>query len=306
MKDLFRMPEGKVDMVLDTDTFNEIDDQFAIAYMLRSSDKLNCVGIYAAPFYNANSTGPADGMEKSYHEILRVIDLCGRSDIAGSVFRGSTAYLKDEQTPVESDAARDLARRAMNYTPERPLWVVAIGAITNIASALLIEPAIADRTVVVFLGGHARWWRDTIEFNMNQDIAAARVVFAKANLVQLPCAGVVSEFRVSEPELEKWLYDKNPLADYLARNTVREAVKTAEGHCWTRVIWDVVAIAWMLDRGKKLFMSCDRLPVLMPGYDGYYEKTPTGREEICVHHIYRDRIMTDLIDKLSNDPPVDR
>jgi len=298
---IFTPPEGRIDMVLDTDAYNEIDDQFAIAYMLRSQDRLNTLAIYAAPFTNARSSGPADGMEKSYAEILKVIGLCGRKDMEPRVFRGSAAYLPDERTPVDSDAARDLVRLAMEHTPENPLFVVAIGAITNVASALLIEPAAADRITVVFLGGHARWARDTIEFNMWQDVAAARIIFEKADLVQVPCVGVTDEFRISEPELEKWLYGKNPLADYLARSTVEEAVKTAEGRCWTRVIWDAVAVACLLDGGRKRFMSFDRLPVLMPGYDGFYEKTPIEREQIYVHHIYRDRLMTDLINKLTGE-----
>ena len=50
------------------------------------------------------------------------------------VFRGSDSYLKNEQEPVISDAAKDLAERANNYSPENPLYVIAIGAITNIAS----------------------------------------------------------------------------------------------------------------------------------------------------------------------------
>ena len=43
-------PKGKVDVVLDTDTFNEIDDQFALAYLIQSSEKLNLKAVYAAPF----------------------------------------------------------------------------------------------------------------------------------------------------------------------------------------------------------------------------------------------------------------
>ena len=59
------VPEGKIDVVLDTDAYNEIDDQFAIAYLLRSADKLNTKALYAAPFYNSHSNGPEDGMERS-------------------------------------------------------------------------------------------------------------------------------------------------------------------------------------------------------------------------------------------------
>ena len=69
-------PVGRtVDAVLDTDTYNEIDDQFALAYMVRSYDRIHVQAIYAAPFFNANSSSPADGMEKSYREILKLLSL---------------------------------------------------------------------------------------------------------------------------------------------------------------------------------------------------------------------------------------
>ncbi|MCL1796700.1 MAG: nucleoside hydrolase, partial [Clostridia bacterium] len=66
-------PLEKIDMVLDTDAYNEVDDQFALAYALLSPEKLNVKAIYAAPFSNDRSTGPEDGMEKSYDEIVRLL-----------------------------------------------------------------------------------------------------------------------------------------------------------------------------------------------------------------------------------------
>ena len=68
-----QVPEGKIDVVLDTDAYNEIDDQFAIAYLLRSQEKLNTKAIYAAPFFNSLAKSPADGMEKSFQEILLLL-----------------------------------------------------------------------------------------------------------------------------------------------------------------------------------------------------------------------------------------
>ena len=53
-------PAGKIDVVIDTDTFNEIDDQFALSYLIKSEDKLNLKAIYAAPFTNERSSGPKD------------------------------------------------------------------------------------------------------------------------------------------------------------------------------------------------------------------------------------------------------
>lgn len=132
-------PKGKIDVVLDTDTYNELDDQFALSYMMKNSDKLNVKALYAAPFLNDKSVSPKDGMEKSYDEILKLLTLLKREDLKAVTFKGSETYLTDEDTPVLSPAAEDLAKRAMDYTPEKPLYVVAIGAITNVASALLFE-----------------------------------------------------------------------------------------------------------------------------------------------------------------------
>ena len=56
----------KLNMVLDTDTYNEIDDQFAVTYSLLAQDRLNVEAIYAAPFENNKSKNYGDGMGKSY------------------------------------------------------------------------------------------------------------------------------------------------------------------------------------------------------------------------------------------------
>ena len=101
MKNL-SVPTHKIDVVLDTDAYNEIDDQFAIAYMLKNPEKLNVKAIYAAPFLNARSTSAGEGMEKSYKEIFKLLDLM---KIEMEVFRGSDRFLIDEKTPVISDAA---------------------------------------------------------------------------------------------------------------------------------------------------------------------------------------------------------
>lgn len=185
-----KRPEGKIDVALDTDTYNEIDDQFALAYLLSSPEKMNVKAIYAAPFHNEKSDGPADGMEKSFQEIHRILGLMGREELKERVFRGSRSYLADETQPVLSPAAEHLAGLAMQYTPQKPLYVAALGAITNVASAMLLQPEIRDRIVLVWLGGNAHWWPDNREFNLMQDVAAARVVFGSgAALVQLPLYG---------------------------------------------------------------------------------------------------------------------
>jgi len=294
------VPNRVVDVVLDTDTYNEIDDQFALAYLLRSPERIHPVGICAAPFWNSKSCSPADGMEKSYQEILKVLTLMERTELEPVVFHGSECYLPDEKTPVPSEAASWMAAKAGEYSPENPLYIVAIGAITNVASAILLNPeAMINNTVIVWLGGHALDWTDTLEFNLRQDIAGARVLFGcGVRLVQLPCLGVVSEFRTTKGELADWLSGKNPIADYLYQNTVREAESYAKGSAWSRCIWDVTAVAWLLNDDNR-FMRSYSIPSPIPQYDGQYSRRPDRHPIRYVYHVMRDAIFTDLFRKLS-------
>lgn len=292
-------PEGRVDLVIDSDTYNEIDDQFAISYAIHAPEKITVKAFYAAPFTNERSSGPADGMKKSYGEILKLLDLSGQSG-KYPVFMGSDRYLPGEQTPVVSDAAADLVQRAGRYSPEHPLYVVSIGAITNIASALLADPSVAEKIVVIWLGGNALHWPDNMEFNCKQDVAAARVVFSSgAPLILLPCMGVVSAFTTTGPELEYWLKGKNALCDYLVHNTVSAAEEYARGRVWSRVIWDVTAVGWLLNDQHRFML--DRLvPTPVPGYDHHYSADPSRPLCRMVYHIHRDALFADLVNRLSS------
>lgn len=300
MFERLKRPRGKVRVALDTDAYNEIDDQFAIAYALKAPERISLEAIYAAPFFNDKSNGPEDGMERSYDEILKLLRLAGREDMIPLVYKGSRRYLEGEETPVDSPAADDLISRARASTPEDPLYVVAIGAITNVASALIKAPDIAEKIVIVWLGGHALHWPDTREFNMYQDVAAARVVLnSGAPLVQLPCAGVVDRCAVTKPELEHWLSGKNPLAAYLAENTIAEADSYAAGKPWSRVIWDVTAIGWLLDSDSKMMQDrLERRPI--PGYDDHYGYDPRRPFMQYVWHINRDALFEDLFNRLTS------
>jgi inosine-uridine nucleoside N-ribohydrolase len=117
--------------VLDTDTYDEIDDQFALAYLLRASDVAEPEAICAAPFSKRSATSPADGMEKSFAEIERLLPRLEQKEFPH--FRGSDRLLGPAHEPVQSDAVTDLVARGMSATPAEPLTIVAIAALTNVA-----------------------------------------------------------------------------------------------------------------------------------------------------------------------------
>jgi inosine-uridine nucleoside N-ribohydrolase len=293
-------PKSCVDVILDTDAFNEIDDQFAIGYMMKKPERFNVKAICAAPFTNEKASTPAEGMEKSYDEILKLLSLMGMDDKKDMVYKGSESYLPDEQTPVESPAAAFMADLADSYSPENPLYIIAIGAITNVASAILKNPKMCDNCVLVWLGGHATHMPFAVgEFNMHQDIAGARIVFGcQIPLVQLPCNGVVDQFATTGPELRYWLSGKNALCDYLCENTVKEAESYAAGKPWSRPIWDVCAVAWIVNDGWQ-FMREKLIPAPIPEYDGYYAYDDHRHFIKYIYKINRDRLFEELFSVLA-------
>ncbi|PLT43642.1 Inosine-uridine preferring nucleoside hydrolase [Paenibacillus pasadenensis] len=235
-------PQGRARMVLDTDTFNEIDDQFALAYALLSPEKVSLEAVYAAPFFNELSSGPKDGMEKSYEEIERILSRFGLPT-DGYAFRGSERYLPGAEEPVDSPAARDLVARAQAMPDDEPLYVVAIGAVTNVASAILLEPSILRKIVVVWLGGHALHWPDANEFNLQQDVHAVRVLLdSGVPFVLVPCMGVASQLLTTLPEVNERVRGRGAIGDFLAE---RYESCSDDHFGRSRVIWDLSAVAFL-------------------------------------------------------------
>lgn len=134
-------------------------------------------------------------------------------------------------------------------------------------------------------------------------MAAARVVFnSGVPLVILPGMGVVSGFTVSGPELVHWLQGKTPYANYLVQQTCEEAESYAAGRVWSRVVWDVTAVGWLLNAQGR-FMSSQLIPTPVPAYDHHYGFDP--RRPLCryVYYIKRDALLDDLFCRLAKSDP---
>lgn len=281
-----------VRVVMDTDTYNEIDDQFAVTYALLSRDRLQVEAIYAAPFHNDRSTGPADGMEKSFREIHRVLDRLKLKQ-KPPVYRGSETFMTSPETPVPSDAAKDLVRRAMDMPDEEPLYVIALGAITNVASAILLEPEIIRRIVVVWLGGHAFHFGHAREFNLMQDVRAARILFdSGVPLVLIPALGVTSHLHTTLPEIEAYVKGRGAIGDYLA-GIFRDYVP--DHFAYSKVIWDIAGVAYLL-LDQAMDSELVHSPVINDTCTWSFDRS---RHLIrYVSMVHRDVIFRDLFTKL--------
>jgi purine nucleosidase len=246
-------PAGPVRVVVDTDAANEIDDQFALAYAVLSPGRLAVEAVYAAPFQRPGKADPGspgftvsamDGMRQSYEEIMRVLDALGATDIAGEVDRGSESWLPDAGTAVPSPAADDLIARARaGASNHDPLYVVALGAPTNVASALLAAPDIAEKIVVVWLGGNGSWWIPAAEYNVYQDLHASRVLLnSGVPLVHVPCYQVTEKLMTTHEEVERLVRGRGRIGTYLAD------IYLGFDHHAARMksLWDLGPVAWLI------------------------------------------------------------
>lgn len=295
-------PKHKVSIVFDTDTYNEVDDQFALALALLSSKNMQVEAVYAAPFFNKRSTGPGDGMEKSYEEILRVFAKLKRSP-KGVVFRGSKKFIgqgymactHNNGKPVKSPAALDLIRRARKTKTSNPLYVIGIGAPTNIASAILLAPDIINKIVVVWLGGNPHYWQHSLEFNCYQDLPASKVLFdSGVPLIQIPCALVAEMLRTTISELQAHIKGKSEIGDYLCEIVEKY---TDNPYAWSKVIWDISAPAWLIN-SQWFSSTITHSPILTDQFTYSFDNHRHFMRVIT--QINRDQIYRDLFTKLAN------
>ncbi|OEO29097.1 nucleoside hydrolase [Devosia insulae DS-56] len=285
---------GRLRCVLDTDTYNEIDDQFAIVQMLLSPDRFELQAIYAAPFHNDRCNSPGEGMELSYVEVLRLLD---RLDTPpdGLVYRGVTDYVGPDKLARPAAAVDDLVARARASTPDDPLHVVAIAALSNIASALLVAPEIADRMVVIWLGGHALDWPHQQEFNLRQDVGAVQVVYdSGVPMVVVPCMGVVSHLHSTIPEIEDQVEPHGEIGRFLAQRFKQYNVDNAVG--WSKEIWDMAPVGWLLDPD---WAPSILVPTPIMTSDTTYSFDRSRHLMRYVTFVHRDPILRDLFAKLA-------
>lgn len=296
---LLTPPNGKARVVIDTDAYNEIDDQYAIVYGLLSPGRMDVEAIYAAPFLNDRAKSAADGMEQSYKEILRLLKLLGRGD-PSRVLRGSERFLQRAGAPIESPAMKDLIARAMQPR-QSPLYVLTLGCPVNVSSAILAEPRIREKIVVVWLGGTNHEWPSAREFNLRQDVLSSQVLFdSGVPLVQIPTKNVSEHLRTTVPEARHWLEGRNKLCDYLFGQFVEYHNEHTKGkpqpYAWSKVIWDISVIAWM---ANPEWVPSRIVPSPVLTADMRWEKG-AGRHSIRVAtDVHRDPVFHDLFAKLA-------
>lgn len=348
LRHLLEPPTAPVRLIIDTDAHNEIDDQYAMAWTLLSSDRLRLEGVLAEPYshghhrapllqayealkadanaalpeallsyrrsalnmlandidpYSIRYVGTAEGMELSYQEILKIFGLLDQPP-EGKVFRGSETYLTSLDQPIRSPATEFLIERA--FASDEPLYVGGIACLTNLASAILIEPEIITRIVVTWTSSYPSCvtLNNRPSLNLVQDPLASKLIFdCGVPHVYLPGYYVGEQLKLSLPDMERWVRGQGKIGDYLyhlyTHNPIHpmQGINDYFGRTW--VIWDLINFAWMM-HPEWVPSQLVRSPILTD--DLYWQHDPNRHWMREAYQIDRDAIFRDFFAKLEHAP----
>ena len=282
----------KKHVIIDTDTNNEADDQFALSYLLKCKDLFYIDAITIAPYSHHRSrlTNVWESQDLSYDEAKRI---CNFLNVNSSIiYKGSNDYLVNNCNKT-NDAVDKIIEVALKNDKT---YILAIAAITNIALAIIKEPRIIDKIEIIWLGGHQLDYENNLEYNFKQDIKAVKTIFeSNVNLTVLPCNNVVSDLKISLDELKNNIENKSDLCNYLIDKFYNDGY---HGYTTDRIIWDIAVIAYMINKDwfEETVVDCPKIQD-----DTSYKKRRNKRKISFVTKVNRDRIYKDLFTKLTGE-----
>ncbi len=291
------VPAGAVDIVIDSDTGNETDDQFALVYALCHPERFRIRALCAAPFCHERVLSLAEGRFQSYWEMRRILHYFPECD--APVWEGADRLSREYRNPEACTGALRLVELSQAYHRNHPLWIVGIASLTNIALALRIDPTLAERTVLVWLGGQLPEY-PSAEFNLDQDPeAAAQIRASDLPLIQFPCRDVAQKLTLSLPQARELLGGHAGVGRFLLHRYERQ-------HYWSfrldpspqavLSIWDLAPFAW--------FCNPDwcRLRSIIPGEA--VQGLGGNRGVQIADRIDREAVFADFAAALAKQPPL--
>jgi|TARA_R110000744_G_scaffold366420_1_gene475461 purine nucleosidase len=220
LSELNDLVKPRMRVIIDNDLGGDPDGLFQLAHHLMSPS-VEIRGVIASHLYERGFGGPgtSEYAKEKALEILKILKL----ENSIQVYTDKSESMTDVKKPIDSDAVQAIIKEAMRTDTDLPLYVVCGGGLTNIASAYLLEPKIADKITLVWIGGPE--YTDiaipppgytTLEYNLGIDIKAAQVIFNTSNIMlwQVP-RNVYRQPIMSDAELLTRVKGKGELGNHL-------------------------------------------------------------------------------------------
>lgn len=300
----------KIRVILDTDANNELDDQHAIAYLLFNGDIFDVEGI------TVNRTSSGGGIDQHLAEAERVVKLCGMHSQV-DVLRGASgsfAEIKSHLHQADYDgheAVSFIIERAQAADP-RPLVLLPVGKLTNIALALAKEPAIAPKVRIVWLGSN---YPDPGEYNQVNDEPALEYLLDQDVALELAIVRYgkpsgTDAVRASLNDIRRIMPGTGPRSDSPVPGR-----HGGEFHCFgdysvslfenidlhgdppSRALFDMAAVAIVK---QPAWATAVRMPAPILKDGRWVDRSNHPRHITLWEHFDRERIMADFYERMRN------
>jgi len=175
-------------VIVDNDFGGDPDGLFQLAHILLSPsvDVRAIIGSHlnAADGFDKSKTQAKNAAKKA-RELMQTMGI--KSNIP--VIAGSNIAMQNDSTPAKSEAVNFIIKEALRTDTQLPLYVLCGAGLTEIASAFLTNPQIANKITLIWIGGPE--YTDlafpppnytVIEYNLNIDIAAVRAIFNRSDI----------------------------------------------------------------------------------------------------------------------------
>lgn len=271
--------KAKIPVILSTDVGNEIDDQWAVAYMLLNPE-FEVLGIVSA---QAPTVSPPSA-HTTYLVLLDEVENRLKMATHPPLFEGSSQPLEDMKTPRPNAGVDFIVQSSKRFSKDNRLTVFTIGAATDVASGLLQDPTIVDRIQIVAMGFNS-WPKGGDEYNVLNDVKAwqvilqsdAPVVVGSADVCTANLALTLDQARdllSKQGPVGKWLWEEFLAWYYRFLKPIR---KNDFSNPW--IIWDIITMAYTLQ------MTTQEV-----------RPRPTLRDDASFEHPQTDRAITWITD----------
>ncbi len=228
----------------DADTANEVDDLYAIVRAFAEPDwDIKALG---SAQWQLSQNANGNTMEDSQKLNERLVQLMGRSK---DVYlpRGGHRRLYDwGEQAIYSAASHAIIQLAKGMPAGEKLTVITVGALTNVASAVLIDPSISDKIEVYWLGSTYDFEKERLgftEFNVVMDVQAVNKMMASTVEMHVLPTDALYAARTSFAAAERQLGGKGPLADMLLDRWRNFLDPDTED----RILWDLALVEILAD-----------------------------------------------------------
>lgn len=319
----YTVPESKKKRVIvHSDVKNEADDHFAIMQHLLTPS-IDVKGIVAGHFEFMAANIPnlakmqgiseedieerakdyitprGTSMDASYEEGKKLLELAQIDDVP--LIKGSKYEISDRKNLPESEGADFIIEEAMKEE-DTPLYVALLGCTTDLAIAYLKEPKIADKVTAIWIGG-GDYPNGGFEFNMQQDVEAARILFESPMKIWQVPIGTYKTMEISLAELVRYIKPCGDIGAYLCEQMLEFNDKLGKmghqspfphGESWC--IGDNPTVSVLLQGAERNCWHMEKAPFIND--DLSYTPNPEGKEIRVYDSVDTRLTISDLFAKL--------